>query len=43
MGVTLLVFLNKTDIHGGMSVDEVRKVCVLIYLYILNTGSELLT
>lgn len=27
MGVTLLVFLNKTDVQGGMTVDEVRKVC----------------
>lgn len=35
MGASLLIFLNKTDVEGCMSEDEVREVScwrVLIYL-----------
>lgn len=32
MGASLLVFLNKTDVGGCMTEDEVRKVCTVFYL-----------
>ena len=29
MGASLLIFLNKTDVEGCMTENEVREVCLL--------------
>lgn len=33
MGASLLIFLNKTDVEGGMTEQEVREVGLLAFFF----------